>query len=56
VALRLTCRTLRAAVNGVVEQFDMRALSSADIEQMTGLFRGAPPAWAWADTPMVYYT
>lgn len=32
-ALRLTCRTLRAAVNGAVKQLTMRAASSEDINQ-----------------------
>jgi hypothetical protein len=39
-ALRLTCRTLRAAVDTNVAQLDIRASSSADIEQAAALFPG----------------
>jgi hypothetical protein len=39
-ALRLTCRTLRAAVDTTVAQLDIRASSSADIEQAAALFPG----------------
>ena len=39
-ALRLTCRTLRAGVDATVAQVDIRASSSADIEQAAALFPG----------------
>ena len=39
-ALRLTCRTLRAAVDATVAQLDIRASSSADIAQAAALFPG----------------
>jgi hypothetical protein len=39
-ALRLTCRTLRAAVNHAVKQLTMRATSSEDINQAAKRFPG----------------
>jgi hypothetical protein len=39
-ALRLTCRTLRAAVDATVAQLDIRASCSADIAQAAALFPG----------------
>ena len=39
-ALRLTCRTLRAAVDATVAQLDIRASSSVDIAQAAALFPG----------------
>ena len=39
-ALRLTCRTLRAAVNGVVKQLTMRVTSSEDINEASRRFPG----------------
>ena len=40
-ALRLTCRTLRATVNGVVKQLTMRITSSEDIIEASRRFPGA---------------
>lgn len=39
-ALRLTCRTLRAAINNAVKQLTMRATSSEDINQAAKRFPG----------------
>jgi outer membrane receptor for ferrienterochelin and colicin len=39
-ALRLTCRTLRAAVDATVAQLDIRASSSADLTKAVTLFPG----------------
>ena len=39
-ALRLTCRTLKAAVDATVAQLDIRASSSADLAQAAALFPG----------------
>ena len=43
-ALRLTCRTLRAAVDATVAQVDIRASSSAHIAQAAAQFPGLPHA------------
>jgi hypothetical protein len=43
-ALRLTCRTLRAAVNATVAQPDIRASSSADLAQAAAHFPGSAHA------------
>jgi hypothetical protein len=47
-ALRLTCRTLRAAVNHVVEQLTMRVTSSEDISEATKRFPGVHAAYIQA--------
>jgi hypothetical protein len=39
-ALRLTCRTLRAAVDATVRQLGMRVISSRDIESAAARFPG----------------
>jgi hypothetical protein len=43
-ALRLTCRTLKAAVDATLEQLDIRASCSADIAQAAALFPGVQHA------------
>ena len=43
-ALRLTCRTLKAAVDATVAQLDIRASSSADLTQAAALFPGLQQA------------
>ena len=40
IALRLTCRTLRAVVDATVAQLDIRASSSADMKQAAAHFPG----------------
>lgn len=40
-ALRLTCRTLRLAVNGVVKQLTMRVILPEDINEASRRFPGA---------------
>lgn len=45
MALRLTCRTLRATVDGDVKQLTMRATSSEDIKQASKLFPGVHAAY-----------
>jgi hypothetical protein len=47
-ALRLTCRTLRAAVDATVAQLDIRASCSADIAQAAALFPGLQHRMLWA--------
>jgi hypothetical protein len=45
MALRLTCRTLRATVDGDIKQLTMRATSSEDIKQAAKLFPGVHAAY-----------
>ena len=45
IALRLTCRTLRATVDGNIKQLTMRATSSEDIKQAAKLFPGVHAAY-----------
>jgi hypothetical protein len=45
MALRLTCRTLRATVDGDIKQLTMRATTSEDIKQAAKLFPGVHTAY-----------
>ena len=45
MALRLTCRTLRAAVDGDIKQLTMRATSSENVKQAARLLPGVHAAY-----------